>query len=313
MSLRVLRSGLLTTVQDLGRPGLGAIGVPVGGAMDPWCLRLANRLVGNDDATAALEITLAGPELLFEENAFVAMTGARFEVVLDERAIPNGETIEVRAGERLSVGRAVEGLRGYLAVAGGIDAEVVLGSRSTYLPGALGGADGRPLRAGDHLAIGRVPRRPPRRRVRSDLLDPRSAAAAARVVLGPQAEAFSAAGIASFLSTTYRVSPRSDRMGVRLEGPPIELIATADIAPEGLVHGAVQVPADGQPIVLGADRPATGGYTKIATVVTADLGIVAQVRPGDELRFAAVSVEDARRSWREREELLASGVETIGS
>lgn len=311
MSVRVLRPGMLTTVQDLGRPGLGALGVPPSGAMDGFALRLANRLVGNEDGAAGLELTLLGPEILFEADCAIALAGAHFDAQLAGRPLPHAEAVQVRGGETLALGRALDGLRGYLAFSGGITVEAVLGSRSTFLPAGFGGFAGRALRAGDMLSLARGKEPDALRRLRPGALAGPASPAVVRVVIGPQSEAFSAAGHATFLASSYSVSSRSDRMGVRLEGAPIERVAAADLPPEGLAPGAIQVPGDGQPIILGADRPTTGGYTKIATVISVDLSLVAQARPGDALRFAAVDVAEARRFWREREELLASALEPL--
>jgi antagonist of KipI len=309
MTIAIVRSGILTTVQDLGRRGYGAFGIPPCGAMDDVALRLANRLVGNDDGCAALELTLGGPQLRFESPAVFALAGAAFEATIDGRAVPWGETVAARAGETLSIGESREGLRAILAFAGGLDVPLVLGSRSTFLAAGFGGFDGRALRAGDRLAIAGRGGEPPRRRLRAEARRRPELSRPLRVLLGPQADAFTEAGRRAFLGSRYRVSPRADRMGVRLEGPPIARAAPADVPPEGIAPGAIQVPADARPIVLGVDRPTTGGYTKIATVVAADLWRLAQARPGDELRFLAVDLDEARRLFRAEEELLRSALE----
>jgi len=311
VTLAILRPGLLSTVQDLGRLGRGASGVPPSGAMDPVALRIANRLVGNREDQAAIEITLAGPEISFDADAWVALVGSRFECWLDGRAAPLAESFAVRCGEVLRIGRTLEGARSYLAVSGGIDVPVVLGSRSTFLTGAFGGFEGRALRAGDRLPVGAVSCGAKRRRLRHLALPAYAPEASLRAIVGPQDEAFTDAGRRTFWSSTYRVSSRSDRMGIRLEGPSLEHAVAPDLLPEGLAPGAIQVPADGQPILLGADRPTTGGYTKIATVISADLGRAGQLKPGDRLRFAAVSLEEAQDLYRRQEELLRSGIEDL--
>lgn len=307
--LTIVRPGPLTTVQDLGRPGLGAFGIPSCGMMDGTSLRIANQLVGNAEALAGLEFTLAGPEIRFDDDSWVALAGSRFECRRDDEAAPHGESFLVRRGSLLRIGRTLEGARGCLAVAGGIDVSAVLGSRSTFLAGGFGGLEGRALRAGDQVAVG-APDAPPRRRkARSDLVSPWRAEMEWRVIPGPQEDAFTAAGRRTFFSATYRVSPRSNRVGVRLEGPSIERCRAADLPPEGLAPGAVQIPADGLPIVLGADRPTTGGYTKIATVVTADLRRVAHAKPGDRLRFVEIDAAAARELYLRHEGLLRSAIE----
>lgn len=307
MTIRIVRPGLLTTVQDLGRPGLAALGVPGAGAMDAWSLRAANRLVGNRDGAAALELTLIGPEIAFHGDAWIALAGSAFEAAIDGRPIAHGTSLRVRAGQRLATGRSREGARGYLAFAGGIDVPPALGSRSTYLGGGFGGHAGRPLRAGDVLAIGPHPADVEPRRLR-DRPHWRSHQTL-RVVPGPQAERFTAAGLAEFFGAVYRVSQRSDRTGVRLEGPPIDAAVPRDVDPEGLAPGAIQVPADGLPILLGCERPTTGGYAKIATVVGADLPRLGQAKPGDRLAFAVVEVAAARRLWQEEEDRLRAAIE----
>lgn len=311
MSVTVVRPGLLTTVQDLGRTGYAALGVPPSGAMDGLALRLANRLVGNPDHFAALELTIAGPELRFEADAWIAMTGARFDAELDDGAAPHGESFPVRRGEALQLGRSLEGARGYLAVSGGLDVPLVLGSRSTFVAGGFGGLDGRPLRAGDRLAFGPPTAERKRRRLRSDALPRYAAQTALRVVAGPEVEAFTAAARRSFFAASYRVSPRSDRMGLRLEGPRVEHVGGADRFPEGIAPGAIQVPADGAPIVLAVDRPTTGGYAQIGTVITADIWRLGQAKPGDRFRFVESEVEDARLLYQELEEVLRSAIEAV--
>jgi len=302
---------MLSTVQDLGRRGRAALGLPPCGAMDELSLRVANRLVGNADERAAVEITLAGPEIRFDENALVALAGSRFECELDGRPMPHGEALAVAPGTTLSIGRSLDGARAIVAVAGGIDVAPVLGSRSTFLRGGFGGFEGRPLKSGDRLRIGQAGRRK-RRRLRAGALPRYEPHATLRVIEGPQSAAFTESGRRAFLVSRYRVSPHSDRMGVRLDGPAIELAAKPDLLPEGIAPGAVQVPGDGRPIVLGADRPTTGGYTKIATVVTADLWKTGQAKPGDEIGFVAVDFATARALYREYEEMLRSAVEDVG-
>jgi antagonist of KipI len=309
MSLRIVRPGLLTTVQDLGRIGSGALGVPPCGAMDPWALRAANRLVGNDDTDAGLEITLIGPEIRLEADHVLAICGSRFDADLDRSETPHAAAFVARAGQMLRLGKSREGARTYVAVRGGIDVPKVLDSRSTYLTAGWGGFAGRALRADDVLPVAPANGIARPRRLRS--LESYCSEQSLRVIIGPQEEAFSSGGLGAFLSSTYRVSPRSDRMGLRLEGPPIDRIRPADIVPEGLAAGSIQVPADGQPIILAADRPVTGGYTKIATVVSADLARVGQAKPGDRLRFVAIDVAAARALWRDREAVLESGAAEI--
>ena len=298
--IRVLSPGLLTTVQDLGRPGLGAFGVPPGGAADAHALRLGNLLLGNDEGAAALEATLAGPELVFEDEGLVVLAGAPFAAMLDGEELAAWSAIRVRAGSRLTLGRAVSGARGYLCVRGGIDVPHVLGSRSTDVATGFGGLLGRALAAGDLLPIG--PSLAPPRGLSVDAAAARwnGPRRLLRVTPGPQQHWFSPKALASFLSRSFRVSASSSRTGVRLEGEPLEA-PTRSLVTEGVVAGAVQVPAGGLPIVLLVEHPSTGGYPKIASVISADLSALAQLRPGDEVRFARVSFDEARRWILERE------------
>jgi antagonist of KipI len=311
VSLRIFRPGLFTTVQDLGRPGLGAIGVPASGAMDSFALRAANLLVGNHEGAAGLEFTLSGPEISFEEDVAVALVGSRFECKLSGNEVPHEEAFLARAGDILGVGRTLEGARGYLAVGGGITMPPVLGSLSTFPAGGFGGLDGRALRTGDELSTGEPSETTRLRRLERGLRIGYRREATLRVVPGPQEDRFTKAGRETFYRSEYRVSSRSDRIGVRLEGAAVARVSEADLDPEGLVAGAIQIPADGRPILLANDQPTTGGYTKIATVISVDLSVLAQVKPGDSIRFVAVGVEEARRLWRDREDWLRSALEDL--
>jgi biotin-dependent carboxylase-like uncharacterized protein len=258
----VRRAGPLTTVQDLGRPGLAHLGVPAAGAADADGLRHANALVGNRPGAAGLEVTALGPALLFEVDATVAVLGrARF----------------VPAGTVLDVGQVRDGLRGYVAVRGGVDAPVVLGSRSTC---TLSGLGPPPLRDGDRLAVGRDVAGEPRQPAPPDRLP-----APLRVLLGPREDALTPAGVAALLTGSWTVSPRSDRTALRLDGPPLPRAGTQELLSEGVVAGSVQVPPDGRPVLFLANHPTTGGYPVVAVVVRADLGRAAQLRPGDVVRL----------------------------
>ena len=305
-AIEVLDGGLLTTVQDLGRYGCQRYGVPVSGAMDGWALRAANRLAGNDEGAAALEITLAGPALRFEGRGVIALTGGDLGARLDGRPVPPWQAIAVPAGAALTFSGARDGLRAYLAVAGGIDVPLVLASRSTLTNARLGGFEGRALAAGDRVPVGPCAdlsslagRRLPR-----DAVPAYGHAHSVRVVMGPQDDAFTEDGIRGFLSDTYTLAPQSDRVGCRLTGPRIAHRRGADIVSDGTACGTVQVSGDGMPIVLMADRGTTGGYTKIATVASVDLSRVAQAAPGDRVRFVRVGVDEAQALLRAQRALL---------
>ena len=299
-AIDVLDGGLLTTVQDLGRVGAQQFGVPVSGAMDPWALCAANRLVGNDERDAALEITLAGPVLRFDGPGVVALAGGDLGPMLDGRPLPGWQAVSVRAGSALSFAGVRDGMRAYLAVAGGIDVPPVLGSRSTLMRSRLGGFEGRALRAGDRVPVaplsdlaGRAGRRLPR-----ELVPTYGHAHAVRVVMGPQDDAFTDEGIRAFLGAGFTLTAQSDRVGCRLAGPRIAHCRGADIVSDGTAFGAIQVSGDGQPIVLMADRGTTGGYAKIATVASVDLSVLAQAAPGDRITFVRVGVGEAQARLR---------------
>ena len=302
--IRVLSPGLLTTVQDLGRPGLGALGVPRGGAADAHALRLGNLLLGNDEGAAALEATLVGPTLVFEEEASVALAGAPFAATLDGEELATWSAAPVRAGGKLVLGRAASGARAYICIRGGIDVPHLLGSRSTDVATGFGGFEGRALKAGDLLSVGEDRLAPRGRRVDAAAARWSGPRRILRVTPGPQQHWFSPESVASFLSRPFRVSASSSRTGVRLEGEPL-VAPDRSLVTEGVVAGAVQVPAGGLPIVLLVEHPSTGGYPKIANVISADLSALAQLRPGDEVRFAPVSFDEARRLLLEREARLA--------
>ena len=305
----VLAGGMLTTVQDLGRSGFQRYGVPESGAMDAWSLRAANRLVGNPDGAAALEMTFVGPVLRFEDHAVVALTGADLGPMLDGHPVAPWRSFTAAPGSILTFSGAHDGLRGYLAIAGGIDVPEILGSRSTSVTLALGGLEGRPLRAGDHVRVGAddLQAEGPVRRLPRHAIPAWGHTPAVRVVMGPQDDAFTDEGISTLLGETYTLALQSDRIGCRFLGPRIAHREAADIVSDGTVFGSVQVTGDGLPIVLMADRGTTGGYTKIATVATADLPRLAQAAPGDRVRFTRVSVEEAqallRDAWRRLDEI----------
>ena len=275
----VRQPGPLTTVQDLGRPGWAHLGVPLAGAVDRPALRAANRLVGNAAGAAVLEATLAGPELVCEVDVVVAVTGGRCAVTVEGVAVGFGCAVTVPRGGTLALGPVTAGVRSYLAVRGGFDVAPVLGSRSTCTLSGLGPA---PLAAGDRLAVGNAVDGA----VTSELLPDLVEAPVLRVVPGPRDDAFVDASV--LLRSSYVVTPSSDRTGVRLDGPVLERVSTQELASEGVVPGAVQVPPDGRPIVFLANCPTTGGYPVVAVVVPEDLPHAAQGRPGTTLRFRPV-------------------------
>lgn len=293
-TIEVLRPGLLTTVQDGGRWGQQALGVPVAGAMDTASLRHANLLVGNPAGAAALEITLLGPRLRAAAPLVVAVAGAPFELDVDGRPQPMDAPFTLGAGAVLTFGRRHLGARAYLAVAGGLDVPLVLGSRATHLVSRMGGLDGRALRTGDRLPIGPSPTVQPHRAAAGPAAHwLRPGPQALRVLAGPQDDWFTEASRHALFTTAFTVSPRSDRMGFRLDGPALVRAHGGELLSEPVPFGAIQVPAGGAPILLMADRQTAGGYPKIATVIAADLPVAGQLGPGDHIRFLPCTRADA--------------------
>jgi len=312
--MTVVRPGLLTTVQDLGRWGQQAAGVPVSGAMDTYSLRLANRLAGNPESAAALEVTLTGPTLVAETTVAVAVAGARFDLFVDERLVEHGGILTVPAGGVLRFGERRGGARAYLAVAGGFDTAPVFGSRATHLVSRMGGHAGRALQVGDRLSIAPQAMPPASRwpaRPALPVPGPRGPGYL-RVLLGPQDDWFTSSAVDALLGASFRISTASDRMGYRLEGPPLHTRRAEALVSEPVAFGSIQVPASGAPILLMADRQTAGGYPKIATLITADLPLAGQVAPGDWVRFTACSRAEARSALIARErELLRAVPESV--
>ena len=292
--LVVIRPGMLTTIQDRGRWGLQSRGVPVAGPMDPCSHRLANAVVGNDPDAATLEVTLLGPEIEFEDERIVAFTGAEFEVSLDGRAVAPGTPVVAGAGSRLRFGGRARGARAYLAVGGGIAVPPTLGSRATHVISSLGGLEGRALRAGDRLPLGeRTEARRPLGAGVLPVVPLPDGHAKLRVLPGPQDDRFAPDALDVLQSAPYVIGSNSDRMGFRLAGPKLEHARGADIISDATPLGALQVPASGQPILLMADRQTTGGYPKIATLITADVSLAGQLSPGDRISFVVTSPREA--------------------
>ena len=305
MSIRVLRPGLLTTVQDLGRWGKQRYGVVVGGAMDPFALRAANLLVGNQEGAAALEMTLLGPTLHLEDDAVVALCGGEFRPKYGDQTLPFWRPFFVEKGTTLNFGSAISGCRGYLAIAGGIDVPLLLGSRSTYLPGKFGGHKGRPLKEGDFLSMGETTLAVSpihcHWRIGGSVMPAYSENPTLRVTLGSEFDWLTPQSQEQLFSAEFEVTPQLDRMGYRLSGPPLELATPRELISEAVCPGVFQVPGDGQPILLMADCATTGGYPKAACVVGVDLPLAAQLRPGARLRFAAILLAEAQSLFRQRE------------
>lgn len=282
MTLTVLESGPFTTVQDLGRPGFAHIGVPHSGALDRGALTLANRLLGNDEAAAALEILVGGFEARTDADVWVAVTGAWCPITANGEPVDPNNAVRVRAGETLRVDAAEHGLRAYLAIRGGVDADAVLGSRSHD---ALSGLGPEPLTAGDEVRIGLLPDDPIPVLEIAPWSPPADGRVEVAVVRGPRDDWFPDAALEAFFDTTWLVDAASNRVGARLTGDPIVREAGDELPSEGMVAGSIQVPPSGQPTVLLADHPVTGGYPVIAVVASEDLDVFAQLRPGQAVGF----------------------------
>ncbi|NVM86389.1 urea carboxylase [Variovorax sp. SG517] len=318
MSLEVVKPGLLSTFQDLGRIGSQAIGMPVCGAMDPLSHGIANLIAGNACEEATLEITLMGPSLRFGRDSRIALAGADLSPTLQPPGndaatpIPMLQPVHVPAGALLQFGRRRRGLRSYLALAGGFGLPAAMGSRSTYLRGALGGFQGRALRKGDVVplpafTLGAAPVvTPTANAVLHGLLERGAAGATVRIVEGPEWPQFTDASHRTLLSEGYRIGSQSDRMGYRLEGPVLQRSAPRDMLSEAVAFGTMQVPPDGQPIVLMADRQTSGGYPRIAQVAGVDLPLLAQRMPGESIRFERIALEAAQRLLQRRASAMAS-------
>jgi antagonist of KipI len=304
--IQVQSPGLLTTVQDLGREGFGPLGVSASGAADPISLRLGNRLVANAEGAAALEMTLLGGTFVFPHGAILALTGSDFAAMLDGAPVALWTSVEVKPGEALRVGATRSGARCYLCVQGGIVAKPFLNSASTHLLSGLGGHEGRALRKGDVLHAGPATGSFRKRRVAPRVLERLSARKILRVTPGPQSDLFRQKSKQLFYESTYRIAEDSNRMGLRLEGPSIAQGSSGEMITEGVSIGAVQITAGGQPIILFVEQQTTGGYAKIANVISADLHSLGQLRPRDEIRFEHLDWDAARALLLEQAQLLTS-------
>jgi len=310
MNVSVVRAGFLTSVQDLGRTGYRQFGISTSGALDPFALRVANLLVGNDEGAAGLEITLGGLQLRFNDGRIVAWCGGEFDVQIGSQSLPAGHVAHLQAGDELKFGRARIGCRAWLAVSGGVDVPIVLSSRATDLRANFGGLEGRALRDGDVLPLCTWRGSPPQAAGISswtaphDWASPASRHPSLRFIRGVDWNRFNAATLQRLTRESFAVSPDSDRMGVRLSGPELPRVDNVDLISEAVAPGTIQVPPNGQPILLLGDCQTIGGYPKMAHVITVDLAIAAQLRPGDRVRFSEVAMADAYRLLLERQREL---------
>ncbi len=302
MGIRVLKAGMLTTVQDLGRTGYQSQGFSVAGAMDVRSFKIANLLLDNPENEAVLEFTLIGPTLQFTSETIIAITGGDFSPTLNGEPVPSYEAVYVNRGDILKFGSARTGSRGYIAFSSYLDIPVVMGSRCTNLKSRIGGFKGRKLKDEDYIGF-RIKRRYLpyflSRKLKPD--DFSAESETLRVVLGPQDDRFSRQGIETFLTEEYTVTSDFDRMGCRLEGPFIAPKDRTDMISDGIAYGSVQVPSHGKPIVLLSDRQTTGGYPKLATVASVDIPKLVQRKTDHRIHFTAISVEEAQKLYREEE------------
>ncbi|MCP8617839.1 biotin-dependent carboxyltransferase family protein [Salirhabdus salicampi] len=313
---RVVKPGLQTTIQDLGRYGYQKFGVNPSGVMDTFSAQVANILVGNKPNDAVIEATLIGPAMEALRDMKIAICGGDLSPALDGDSIMMWKTVFVKKGQCLSFGNPENGARAYISVVGGFNVPKVMGSRSTNMSIGFGGYEGRPLKKGD-LLLGYSSATEMQRNIRTKWLSQKHIPSLfpehvnVRVIPGPHEEQFTEEGIETFYSKTYTVSSQSNRMGYRLEGPPITHKHRADIISDATPFGGIQIPADGKPIILMADRQTTGGYTRIGTVISYDLPLLAQASPGKKITFSPITLEEAHKLYRNRHRFLKKI--TIGS
>ncbi len=291
--LKIINSGMLTSIQDFGRYGYQKFGMPISGAMDTHSMQLANWLVGNDRNEACFEITYLGPEIEFLTDTTIAISGAMMHATVNDEPVRMNATIQIFEGDRLIMGAVKKGMRAYLSIAGGISVTEVMGSKSTYLRGKIGGFKGRKIENGDEIEIGKNAELP-YKEVPGQLLFIYPSVQTIRIIRGTEIDRFTEKGLKTFLNSKYTVSNENDRMGYRLSGPAIEHKNGADIISSGIVNGSIQVPGHGEPIIMMADHQTVGGYTKIANVITVDLPILAQMKAGDKIKFKEIKLEEAQ-------------------
>ncbi|MFK4329906.1 antagonist of KipI [Bacillus sp. RC240] len=315
MDVEVLHAGMFTTVQDLGRSHYQQYGVPVGGAMDKNALRMINMLVGNEENEAGLEITIMGPKMLIKKTTLLAIGGADMEPLLNGERIPLWRPILAEEGSMLCLGKAKSGCRVYVTFAGGINIDCTMGSKSTYIRAALGGIEGRMLKKGDYFQIGTgaevasrfIQNLQEEKRIKTkwaicnDALPKYKKHPILRVITDFEYDQFTEESIKSFFSKEYKVSNYADRMGYRLDGDVLNRVEEIEILSSPVTFGTIQVPNGGQPIILMADRQTTGGYPRIGNVISVDLPLLAQLKPGDYVTFEKITMEDAAQLYIKQE------------
>ncbi|MBT2640855.1 biotin-dependent carboxyltransferase [Bacillus sp. ISL-41] len=299
---KVLKAGLQTTVQDIGRTGYQQYGITTSGAMDSYSMQMANLLVGNPIGEAGLEAAVLGPRLEALTDASIAICGGDLEPMVNSSKVPMWKSFVLKNGDILSFGAAKSGARAYISFAGGIDVPLVLGSKSTFINGKLGGFKGRALESGDLVHGNPFVRR--NRFLHSSLVPEYASEMDIRVIIGPHQDKFSQTEKDRFLSSEYTLTSQSNRMGYRLEGPQLETIGGSDIISDAIPLGGIQVPANGQPIILLSERQTTGGYARIATVISVDIPLLAQARPGTKIRFKEITVGEAQEQYLKQKKLF---------
>lgn len=304
--IKIIDPGFLTTVQDKGRYGYQQFGVPVSGVMDDFAYRVANILVENDELQAVLEATIVGPKVEFESQEIISITGGNLSPRINGNEIPMWRSLKVNKGDVLSFAGGKSGCRSYIAFSGGIDVPTIMGSKSTYIKGKIGGYKGRKLKFEDRLNIKKSGKIFKSRIMPNKYIPKYTNKINVHIILGPQDEYFTNKGIETFLSNQYTITNECDRMGIRLNGPQIEHVSGADIISDGIEFGAIQIPGHGKPIIMMADRQTTGGYTKVANVISTDLYKIAQAKPGDKVKFQKISIKEAQDILQDKEEKIVS-------
>lgn len=303
-SIKIINPGLLTTIQDNGRLYYQQYGIPMAGVMDNYSMQLANILLGNDRYEAVLEITYIGPTIQFNSNSVISITGADISPKINNENIKMYSTVYVNKGDILKFGEIKNGCRAYLSIKGGFNIPKIMGSKSTYLRGKIGGFKGRRLKAGDIIPINDNTNYLGIRKIPNNLIPNYYNEYTARVIMGYQCSRFTKKGIDTFLNSKYIISNQCDRMGYRLNGNKIDHKNGADIISEGITLGTIQVSGEGKPIIMMADRQTTGGYTVIANVISIDIPYIAQLKAGDILRFERINIKEAHKLIKDTEEEL---------
>ncbi len=302
--IQIINPGIYTTVQDLGRYGFQEYGMPVSGAIDWFSHKLANKMLGNDVNAATLEAHYIGLEFEVLNKTYMAIAGGKTTVFINEKEYNTSKAHQLNKGDIVRIGNITRGFRIYIAFAGGIDVPVIMNSRSTYLRAKIGGYKGRILKAGDKINIYSPNHKIKISNVSKDMMLHWESHQTIRVTASTDIECFTLEGVRTFLTSEYTISNQSDRMGYRLEGPLIEHNRTADIISSGICNGAIQVPGNGNPIIMLADRQTIGGYSKIGNVITADLPVLGQLKPGDKINFKQVRLDEAHLILKKMEDKL---------